>query len=452
MTKTTIQCPNCGTPNQADVENLIDVTRNPALKNALLSGRLNTVRCTNCGTISTVASPLLYHDPSKEMLISFVPMELNLPKEQQDRLVGDLLKQLTASIPNEAFKGYMFQPRQALTLQGLVDQILEADGITKEMMEDQRKTVQLIERLMNAGPDQLDSLLQENDAEIDADFFQAALAMTQRAAQDGREDVLNALVMIQERAAEISSYGQRMTALAEERENIVREVAGRIQSIGDEPQIGDIIDLALELAQSDDHLQALAGLIRPALDYEFFQELTLRIGQAPAAEREQMEAVRDRLLEFTQMIDQQSQMAMQNAARVLQAIINSDDVDAAIEDTISMIDDTFLAVLAANIQQAEQRADIQMSSRLKTIYEKIVTILQQNMQPELRFMNALLSTETDEEAVALLSEGIDEFGPALLEIMDSVGRMLGQQGNQELMRKMAFLREVAARQLDSELS
>src|SRR5690606_30631988 len=115
-----IQCPNCGQPNPAVVENLIDVSRQPALKNALLSGRLNTVRCANCGTASTVAAPLLYHDAGKELLISFVPVELGLSREQQDRVIGDLLKRLTASIPKESFKGYMFQPKQALTMQGLV--------------------------------------------------------------------------------------------------------------------------------------------------------------------------------------------------------------------------------------------------------------------------------------------------------------------------------------------
>ena len=146
MTTTmTIQCPNCGTPNQAAVENLIDVSRNPVLKNALLSGRLNTIRCSNCGTPSTVAAPLLYHDPGKQLLISFMPIELNLPKDQQDRIVGDLLKELTASIPKESFKGYMFQPKQALTMQGLIEQILAADGVTQAMMDAQRNTVKLIE-------------------------------------------------------------------------------------------------------------------------------------------------------------------------------------------------------------------------------------------------------------------------------------------------------------------
>ena len=158
MTTTmTIQCPNCGTPNQATVENLIDLTRNPALKNALLSGRLNTIQCTNCGVPSAVAAPLLYHDPGKELLISFVPMELNLPKEQQDRVVGDMLKELTDSIPKESFKGYMFQPKQALTMQGLVEQILHGDGVTQEMMDEPSdRPSGLIEELLQAGPEKLD--------------------------------------------------------------------------------------------------------------------------------------------------------------------------------------------------------------------------------------------------------------------------------------------------------
>lgn len=449
MTTTmTIQCPNCGTPNQAAVENLIDVSRDPALKNALLSGRLNTIRCSNCGTPSTVAAPLLYHDPGKQLLIAFLPMELNLPKDQQDRIVGDLLKELTASIPKESFKGYMFQPKQALTMQGLIEQILAADGVTQEMMDAQRNTVKLIEDMLHAGPDKLDTVIEAHDADIDARFFQAAMAMMQRSAEDGQPNMVNALAAIQERVAQLSSYGQEMSRMAEAREAIVREVAGHIQAIGDQPQRSDIVDLAVDYAGHDDYLQALVGLIRPALDYQFFQDLSQRIDQTPAGERAALETMRNRLLELTQAADQQAQVAMQNAAQVLQAIISSPDMDAAIAEYQDLIDDTFLAVLAANIQEAEKRADIQTSSRLKQVYEKIVTYLQQNMQPELQFMNDLLTTESDEEAMALLSEGLDAFGEALLDIMDSVGQMLGQQGQTELAQKIAFLREAAAQQLN----
>jgi hypothetical protein len=444
-----IQCPNCGQTNEAVIESLIDVSSNPALKSMLLSGRLNAVRCANCGVTSTIAAPLLYHDAEHELLISFVPIELGMPKPQQDKVIGDLLKQLTASIPKEKFKGYMFQPRNALTMQGLAEQILRADGITPEMMESQRNTVGLLEKLMQAGPDKLDDLIRQHDSEINVQFFQAALALMQQAAEQGQENVVNALAAIQERAALLSTYGQEMTALAEQQEETVRLVAEELEALGEGLDHDSLMNIAIKYAAADEYLQALVGLIRPALDYEFFQNLTLRIGQAPGAERGQLEALRDRLLQLTRMIDQQAQAAMQNAAHLLETILRSPNIDAALVENFAALDDTFLAVLAANLQEAQRRGDLQASGRFREVYEKTVALLQANMRPELQFLNELLASERDEDALALLPQGIASFGPALLDIMDSVGRMLGERGQNELVEKLSFLREAAARQVNT---
>ncbi len=447
-TRTMIQCPNCRQPTEAVLENLIDVSTNPALKSALLSGRLNAVTCASCGVTSMVAAPILYHDAENELLISFVPMELGMPQEQQDRVIGDLLKELTSSIPKENFRGYMFQPKNALTLQGLVEQILQADGVTPEMMEAQRQTVALLEQLMQAGPDQLDALIQEHDAEINAQFFQAALALMQQASEQGQEGVLNALAVIQERAAELSTFGQEMSALAEKQEETVREVAAELEALGDDLDRDTLVQAVIKYADSEEHLQALVGLIRPALDYEFFQALTLHIGKAPGSEREHLEALRERLVQLTQMVDQQAQVAMQNAAQLLEGILQSPDIDAALADNLALIDDTFLAVLTANLQEAQRRGDLQASGRFRELYEKTVALLQANMRPELQFLNQLLATENDDDALALLPEGIETFGEPLLDIMDSVGRMLGERGQDDLVQKLSFLREAAARQIN----
>ncbi|MBZ0286307.1 MAG: CpXC domain-containing protein, partial [Anaerolineae bacterium] len=161
-TRMTIACPNCRQPINAVVENLIDATSDPEAKVRLLTGRTNTVQCPNCGVTSTVAAPMLYHDGSKELLISFMPMELGLPKEQQERMMGDLMRELTSQLPKESIRGYLFQPRQALTMQGLVDQILQADGVTPEMMEAQKATVRLIETLLQASDDALPEVVRQN--------------------------------------------------------------------------------------------------------------------------------------------------------------------------------------------------------------------------------------------------------------------------------------------------
>jgi hypothetical protein len=344
----------------------------------------------------------------------------------------------------------MVPPPQALTLTGLVEHISQADGVTPEMMQQQQRAVALIESMLGAEPDQLEAIVKERDAEIGEMFFQATMALLQRAAESGQEGLMHALLNIQETAAEFSSYGEEMAQQFMEQEAITQEVAASIEALGEEPTRSDLLDLTLSYVDEDQRLQALVGLIRPAFDYEFFQALTQRIGEAPAADRPAMETLRQRLVEFTQVVDQQAQLAMQNAARFLQMLMDAEDLEGVLQDNAGMLDDTFMAVLAANIQEAERRADIQLGARLREIYDRVVGLLQANMQPELRYINDILATDTDEDALQMLPEGVEAFGEALLSIMDSVGKVLGEQGQAELVEKLSFLREAAQRQLDSE--
>lgn len=442
-----IQCPACRTPFTTTVQAVIDAGSDPDAKIRLLSGRLNLAQCPQCGTVTQIATPLLYHDGTKELFISFVPMELGLPRDQQERAIGDLTRELMSLLPQTAIKGYLFQPRQALTIQNLVDQVLMADGVTPEMLEAQRSVVRLVETLLQTPPADLPRVLRERDAEVSAEFFQATAVMAQRAMQDGRSDIVQRLVEIQNLAAQHTTFGQELARRSQMQEAVVQEVAEAINALGEEASLGDFVDLTLRYAGQDDYLQALVGLVRPAMDYNFFQELTMRIGQAPAAERERLEQLRAQLVELTTVIDQQAQLVMQDAVRLLQEIVNSPQPEAIIAENLDLIDDTFMAVLNANIEKANQRNDASASARLRRVYDLVVTALQANMRPELRFVNELLMSETDEQAREMIAQRAGEFGGALLEVMDAVGPMLAQQGEVELVEKLAFLRQAAAQEL-----
>src|SRR3954471_21040795 len=102
---TQISCPNCGRPFSAVVEQIIDAGRDPQAKARLLAGRTNVVTCPNCGYQSMLTTPLIYHDPLKQLLIVYIPMELGLPKAEQDRLIGSLTNAVTNSLPAEQRKG-----------------------------------------------------------------------------------------------------------------------------------------------------------------------------------------------------------------------------------------------------------------------------------------------------------------------------------------------------------
>ncbi len=443
----TIACPACKAPAEASIERVIDVKRRPQLRAALLSGQLNRVSCAACGSAGAFPTPLLYHDADNELLIAFVPPELNFSGPQRDQVVGDMLRELTSSIPRDEFRGYMFQPKQALTMQGLVEQVMAGDDVSRDEMEQQRSRFRLLEQLAQAEPKRLRALVRQHDETIDAAFFQAALVMTRQAAREGQEQLVNSLAAVQEAAARHSSFGRRLTAEAEARERIVAAVAKRIQALGERPQRRDLLELALELAQDEEQLQALVGLLRPALDYPFFQELTLRIGQASGPQRASLEALRDRLGELTRMADAQSQAALRRAAATLQAIMDSGNTERAVREHAAQIDANLMALLAANIQEAERRADVQASSRLKDIQQKILSLLQKNMRPELRFVNELLATRSRQEALARLDEGLTRFGRSLPQAMTAVADMLRQQGQDELARRLDSLRASALEKL-----
>lgn len=442
-----IQCPNCRTPFAAVVESVIDVTADAQAKARLLSGRVNSVVCPNCGTPVTIATPILYHDGAKELLLVYVPMETPLPKQQQEKVIGDLMKELTAKLPANAMKGYMFNPKQALTLQGMIDTILQADGVTPEMMAEQRERVRLIELFMSATDDVLQSVVEQNDAKVDAQFMQTMSIMAQRMMQEGRPDLAQQVLMTQEQVAAYSTFGKSLLERNRQQEEIVRSVAAELQTLGAGATRANFIDLALRYGSDDDRLQAMVGLARPAFDYQFFQEFTTRIGSAPADQRDMMETIREKLVELTQLVDQQQQMVVQEAAQLLQQMVNAPDVEAAVEENMPYLDDTFMAVLSANLQEAQRAGNIQLSARLKTVYDAVVGALRQNMQPELRFINDLLSMPEDQARTALAAQ-VADFGESLVEMMDAVQEILASRGDEELIEKLATLRQDAVQALE----
>jgi hypothetical protein len=230
-------------------------------------------------------------------------------------------------------------------------------------------------------------------------------------------------------------------------EEIVAEVSAELEQFGANAPREDFLNLAIRYMDDEERLQALVGLARPAFDYAFFQELSVKIGQAPADAREDLETLRDHLLELTTIVDQQTQAALREAAGLLQELISAPDLDQMIAENIGFMDDTFMAVLTANIQEAERRGDLNASSRLKQVYEQVVARLRENMQPELRFINDLLSTETDEEASALLAQEGGGYGQRLLDMMDAVEEVLASRGDSAALQKLVFLREQAQRAL-----
>ena len=93
--------------------------------------------------------------PEKELLMTFVPMDLGLPQAEQEKLIGRLMNEVINKLPQEKRKGYLLNPKPAFTLQGFMERVLEADGVTKEMLDSQRAKVQVLQVAAERGRRQL---------------------------------------------------------------------------------------------------------------------------------------------------------------------------------------------------------------------------------------------------------------------------------------------------------
>ena len=170
--KTKVNCPRCRQPILAQVEQIFDVTSDPGAKQRLLSGSSNYAACPQCGFSGSLATPLIYHDAGKELLLSYFPPELNMPVNEQEKLIGTLINQVVNQLAPEKRKAYLLQPKSFLTFQSLIEQILGADGITPEMLQTRQQQASLIQHLVTASDAVArKEIIHRESKLIDGEFF-----------------------------------------------------------------------------------------------------------------------------------------------------------------------------------------------------------------------------------------------------------------------------------------
>ncbi len=231
--KTQIPCPRCRQPVVAQIEQLFDITSDPGAKQRLLGGVSNYAVCQNCGYNGPLATPIVYHDADKELLLTYFPPELGMPVNEQEKLVGPLITQVTNRLPPEKRKAYLLRPQSFLTYQSLVERILGADGITPEMIQSQKKRVALVERLLGAAsPEARSEIIKQEASLLDAEFFSIFNRLIEGASASGQEQYIAQMDAIQKQLLAESEYGRKIA----EQANEVQEAIKTLQAAGQRPR------------------------------------------------------------------------------------------------------------------------------------------------------------------------------------------------------------------------
>jgi hypothetical protein len=418
------------------VQDIVDVGRDPDAKMKLLQGKLNVAACPQCGHGGILNVPFAYHDPHKELLLCFLPPELDLRDADQHKLVGDLTNRVLSSLPPGERKGYLLQPRIFLTLQGLLDEIVQADGVTKERLEAQRAKLNLMQRFLDATSDDvLRVLVREHDDELDYEFFYLLSSSIEMAKAGGEESRAKRLLWLREKLLEFSSLGRAS--------RVEREVAEALEK-------GMTREEFLEKVmgcESDAEVEALIAVGRAMLDYQFFRSLTSRIeayeGEGNTEQAQRLKRLRSRILEMRDKLDARSRAILQERANLLQRIFESEDVEEALREHVGGIDEAFFAVLSANIEHAEAEGDKEAARRLKRLADLAFQLLQESAPRPIRFINQLMQAQYPRETKKLLEENIEQVDNALFRAMDLIIQTLNRRGEKKTVRQLREIRDQA---------
>jgi hypothetical protein len=418
---------------RAQVFTLVDVARQPELKNYLLAGQLNLAVCPNCGTPAMIAAPLIYHDPAKQLFLIHFPQQLNARPEEQERFIGDATSLIMRDLPADAPKGYLLAPRRFLTLNSLVETVLEADGISREMVEAQRARVDLISRLAEAyeqGEEQLAALVEAQQDQLDYEFFSTLSAFAEASAQSGRDDSAQLLLGLRDKLVELTGFD-----------------ADQADEEGVDLSLDEAIDRLA--AAGDDTLEETIAELRPLIDYGFYEAWTGRIDAAEqagdTATAAQLTSRRAQILEMVERMDKQAQELFEAGAQVLKAVMEADDTAAALRAQHDLIDEAFLLVLDANLAAAERAGAVDVVAKLAEIRQLSIEIAQEALSPEDRFINELLQAEKPQDATRLLRQNVAIITPAFVKRLNELAEQFENDGRKPLSERLRQLgREAGA--------
>lgn len=394
---------------------LFDMTTDPTAKQKLLSRSTNTARCQACGYEGLISSPIVYHDPEKELLLTYFPPELGLPINEQEKQIGPLINQVVNALAPEKRKGYLFQPNTMFTYQTLIDRVLEADGITKEMIEAQQKRVNLLQRLLTtSNPEDRVTIIHQEAELADGELFTILSTLIQTSASQGDEAGARMLAEIQNDLLKETDFGRKLLADSQETQSALKELDKANKEGLTREKLLDI----LSSVKSETSLVTLVGLTRTGLDYQFFQVLSERIEASDGEVKQSLVVLRDQLLKLTREIDLEMKKRLENSVTLVESILKEEDTQAAIEKHAQEIDEFFSQAVQMEFDKAREENDlarIEKIQKLTAVIDKLTA-----PPPEVEFIQALLEAPDESARVKLLDEKPELLSEDLLQTINSI--------------------------------
>jgi len=432
MAKTSVPCPNCRQQVLIDLTRLFDLNSDPQAKENLLSGSANAFQCPHCHYQGIYPTPIVYHDPDKELLLTYFPPELHTPITEQEKTIGPLIKKVMDDLPPEKRKAYLFKPQTMLTQQRLFETILEADGITPEMMKAQQEKLLLLQQLVNSSPESLPEQIVQNDEKIDEELFVLLSRLAQASAAAGDQESVRELSRLQEALLQHSTIGKAAALEASETRAAISELQ-ELSKTGITRE--NLLDLLIKNAESEIRLTTIASMARGGLDYTFFQTLTDRVDQVSGEEKTRLENLREKLLTIVETIDQAVKVQIEESQKLLQELLASTDIEKATEDALPKLNQAFTEVLNTEVTNAQEANDTEKLKKLVSV----VSVLRaaSTSGAVLQVIEQMLQLDSPDERQKVLEAAGDAINDDFSQTLSSLISQVESQGDQpELLERL----------------
>jgi CpXC protein len=424
MPQTQIACPRCKQMITANVEQLFDVTSDPGAKQRLLGGVSNMARCQYCGYEGRLATPIVYHDADKELLLTYFPPELGLPINEQERLIGPMITQITNRLPPEKRKGYLLKPTANFTFESMMETILGKDGITPEMIKAQQERLSLIDRLLQVTTaDVRSEMIKQNAKLFDEQFFALFSRLLQAGAQSGQEQLAKQMSDLQKQLLTETEYGRHL----QEQVGELEAAAKSLQEAGQGLTREKLLDMMIQ-SPSDERLKAYVSLARNGMDYTFFQNLTEKIDKASGDEKKKLEDLRSKLLDLTNEVDKQLEARYKQSQEFVEKLLAQDDVAKATKDNIQSFTQDAAEIVQTMLRQASEKNDYARMGKL----QKMMEVLEEASAPppEVAFIEQLLDAPDEAAIEKMLSENAAAVNEGFIEALNGLVAQIDAQAGQ----------------------
>lgn len=433
-----VTCPSCRQNYPTQVYPVVDVTEIPELKHLLLRGTLNAGICPHCGMQVEIVSPFLYVDREKELALILMPQELGLDNARQQALIGDLTNKVLNALPPQERKAYLLQPRMFFTRKSLVETVLEADGVTPEMLKAMQAKGAFLTELLSVADDaeRLEVLVRQRDAEVDTDLFAMASDVLQQSAQVGQMAQATRAARVREAIIEHSTWGQQALAEAQQRQ-AERKAEAQAKLLE-----------AVVAAEDEEELEALLELNRPLVDDELYQLFAERAKEAKQAgkgeEAKRLQHLHGRVRHLTEQLDRRAEEEVEKTISLLQTLLEAENMAAAVEEHADEVSSFLVRVIEFNVEQALERGRRDIAQRLMVLRELVVDALSAKAPPPVRLLGELLDAQGAEARWQIMEEHRDQVNFDFLAFVDAVLNDAELGGNWAEVKALRQVRQEAA--------